>query len=152
MIDNQRGVILTIIRIMQRKQINIEELEPLLEGDFYKHGLTSYVRENGWGGISPLPVIEIPEEFRLNGVRYCFSDGNGRYTAAIRTGKKVLDCIVYDETDDFEEVSLKTGKGFLGAYESHIVCLEERAKQHLRAKLVGALAKRVDYNEGDTEK
>lgn len=108
-LEDLKNSLFTII--MQRKRISLNELEPAWGYDHHSPDLVKRVQERGWEGIAPIPVIEIPEKLRIDGKRYSYCDGHHRHNAAIITGADSLDCILYDERDDIEEVEKQTGGG-----------------------------------------
>jgi len=112
------------IKIMQRKQIPIEEMKPMWGNGYHSPKLIKKIRKEGWEKIPPIPVIEIPEELRTDWKRYSFCDGHNRYDTAIATNTNSLDCIVYDASDNIKEVSRQTGEAELVPYHIHLDALK----------------------------
>lgn len=111
---------------MKRKRIPLEELEPLYDYNPHSPDLVKKVVKEGWAEIPPIPAIEIPRELRTNGKKYCHSDGHQRHNAATVTNTSSLDCIVYGEGDDTEDVSRQTGNSELGEYTLLIKLLKQK--------------------------
>ena len=105
---------------MQRKQIPIEEIEPTYGYNYHNEDLVKRVREFGWEGIPPVPVIKIPEDLRRNGKKYSNCDGHHRHNVAIETSKSNLDCLVYGSNDNLKTISEQTGRGLLMDYQVHL--------------------------------
>ena len=57
--------------------------------------LQSYVKQNGWEGIEPLPVFEIPQELREEGFEYVLVDGNHRKEVALLLDQEISS-IIYE--------------------------------------------------------
>lgn len=109
---------------MQQRQINLDEIEPMWGYDYYNPDLVERVREKGWEGIPPIPVIEIPQRLRVHGKRYHHSDGHKRHNAAIVTNADTINCIIYDGSDDLQEVCEQTGASVLLPYTFYLEDIE----------------------------
>jgi len=114
---------------MYKKSIPIEQVEPAFKSG-PDSSLVEKFRENGWKGVPPIPVIEIPEELRIAGKRYYHTDGNHRHQSSLVAPLPNLECIVYNDQDNLSEVAQLTGGGSfpVSSYDNHIYSLKIRFK------------------------
>ncbi len=108
---------------MQIKQIELDKIEPAFGYEQHSPALVERVRNEGWDGIPPVPVVELPEERRKDGKEYFQPDGHHRHNAAILTGADTLKCIIYDETDNPFEIAQLTGGEILPSYSEVMIRL-----------------------------
>ena len=121
---------------MKRKRIRLSELEPLYGYSYLSQDKLKLLQEIGLDKLPPIPVIEIPERLRVKGRIYSHLDGHHRHKVAVSTGTDSLDCILYDETDNLEEVSKLTGPGHIYSYPQHISVLETYLDKRFRSGFI----------------
>ena len=83
----------------------------------YPLELPKRVKSRGMEGIPPIPIINVPDDLKT-GKKYFCLDGGHRIDAALKSEIEVIECIIFEPSDDPQEISKLTGNGHIESYES----------------------------------